>query len=91
MTIFDNFSREGMSLNSKWLQSNYPDVRIVQGDIRFNQEKLKNEVEKADVVYHLAAQVAVTTSVINPREDFEINALGTFNVLEVIRRSKNKF
>ena len=90
VTIFDNFSRQGALLNSKWLQSNYPDVRIVRGDIRFDQEKLKNEIEKADIVYHLAAQVAVTTSVIDPREDFEINALGTFNVLESIRKSKSK-
>ena len=42
------------------------------------------------MVYHLAAQVAVTTSVIDPREDFKINALGTINVLEAIRKSKKR-
>jgi len=47
-------------------------------------------IEGKDLVLHLAAQVAVTTSIINPREDFEINALGTFNVLEAIRKSKSK-
>jgi CDP-paratose 2-epimerase len=43
-----------------------------------------------DAIYHLAAQVAVTTSVMNPREDFEINALGTFNALEAARLSGNQ-
>jgi GDP-D-mannose dehydratase len=43
---------------------------------------------KPDVLLHLAAQVAVTTSVTNPREDFEINALGTFNVLEAVRQTQ---
>ena len=90
VTIFDNFSRQGTLLNLQWLQSNYPGIRIIQGDIRLDQKKLDQEVEKADVVYHLAGQVAVTTSVVNPREDFEINALGTFNVLEAVRVSKNK-
>jgi CDP-paratose 2-epimerase len=52
--------------------------------------KLKTVVSKADIVFHFAAQVAVTTSVVDPREDFEINALGTFNVLEAIRQSGNK-
>ena len=46
--------------------------------------------KKADVVFHLAAQVAVTTSMSNPREDFEINAMGTFNVLEACRLSNKK-
>ena len=90
VTIFDNFSRQGTLLNLKWLQANYPNIRVVRGDIRFDQKKLEDETKKADIIYHLAAQVAVTTSVINPREDFEINALGTFNVLEAVRKSKNK-
>lgn len=90
VTIFDNFSRRGTLLNLEWLKSNYPNITVVRGDIRFDQEKLENEVKKADVVYHLAGQVAVTTSVVNPREDFEINALGTFNVLEAVRESNNK-
>lgn len=90
VTIFDNFSRQGALSNSEWLQANYPQLKVVKGDIRFDQDKLKKEIENSDAVYHLAAQVTVTTSVINPREDFEINALGTFNVLEAIRQSKNK-
>lgn len=90
VTIFDNFSRRGTLSNLKWLQVSYPQLKVVRGDIRFDQDKLKKEIEDSDIVYHLAAQVAVTTSVINPREDFEINALGTFNVLEAIRQSKNR-
>ena len=90
VTIFDNFSRRGTLLNLKWLQSDYPNVKVVKGDIRFDQKKLEDEIQKADVVYHLAAQLAVTTSMVNPREDFEINALGTFNVVEAVRTSKNK-
>ncbi len=84
--IFDNLSRKGTRSNLRWLQSAGP-VRFVEGDIRdFGalQETFHAHPD-IDVVYHMAAQVAVTTSVTNPREDFEINALGTFNVLEAIR------
>jgi len=88
--IFDNFSRRGTVDNCNWLQERYRGLRIVRGDIRSDVSKLKDLVEKVDVVYHLAAQVAVTTSVRNPREDFEINALGTFNVLEAVRESKRR-
>ena len=47
-------------------------------------------IEESEVVYHLAAQVAVTTSVTDPAEDFEINARGTFNILEAIRKSHSR-
>jgi len=90
VVIFDNFSRKGATANAKWLKRNHPQVKIIRGDIRTDLNELQKEIEKSDVVYHLAAQVAVTTSVVNPREDFEINALGTFNVLEAIRQSRSK-
>ncbi|MFX0194690.1 MAG: GDP-mannose 4,6-dehydratase [Candidatus Hodarchaeota archaeon] len=91
ITIFDNLSRLGAINNVKWLKKCYHNrISIVKGDIRIDQRKLFEDVEKADIVFHLAAQVAVTTSVIKPREDFETNALGTFNVLEAIRCSRNK-
>jgi len=86
ITIFDNFSRKGTEENVKWLKQKYgtKKMAVVRGDIRhFNI--LKRSIPGHDVVIHLAGQVAVTTSVANPREDFEINALGTFNVLEAIR------
>jgi len=88
--VFDNFSRKGALENANWLRERYPEVNIVVGDIRLETPLLKSVAEEVDIVYHLAGQVAVTTSVENPREDFEINALGTFNVLEAIRQSKKK-
>ncbi len=91
VTVFDNFSRKGTLQNLHWLQAKHgKSLSVVQGDVRVDFNKLKATVSKADMVFHLAAQVAVTTSVVDPREDFEINALGTFNVLEAIRLSGNK-
>jgi CDP-paratose 2-epimerase len=89
--VFDNLSRRGTKSNLDWLRKSYPDkTGFIKGDIRTDSNKLSELVEQVDAVYHLAAQVAVTTSVINPREDFMINALGTFNVLEAIRKSKKR-
>jgi CDP-paratose 2-epimerase len=91
VTIFDNFSRKGTELNVTHLKKDFASgFSIVRGDIRHDTELLKKEIDTHDVVIHLAAQVAVTTSVTDPRSDFEINLLGTFNVLEAIRESKNK-
>lgn len=88
--IFDNFSRQGAEINYRYLKELYSDkVLLAKGDIRTDYELLKSSITRSDVVFHLAAQVAVTTSVVNPREDFEINALGTFNVLEALRESKS--
>lgn len=88
--VLDNFSRAGSRRNLQWLKSLEGDLRIVKADIRGNITTIAMEVNKVDFVLHLAAQVAVTKSLENPREDFEINALGTFNVLEAIRESKNR-
>lgn len=63
------------------------DVEFVKEDIR-NFDVLKKICDEVDVIIHTAAQTAVTTSLTNPRIDFEINALGTFNVLEAARLSK---
>lgn len=91
VTIFDNFSRKGTNFNLEWLKSlNNPKLKVVSGDIRTDQDKLNTQAECADAVFHLTAQVAVTTSVENPREDFEINALGTLNILEAIRLSRRR-
>lgn len=88
--IFDNFSREGSRKNVDWLKKdNFKKLRIIRGEIRYNQGEIKKVIKNVDIVFHLAAQVAVTASVINPRDDFEINALGTFNLLETIRHSGN--
>lgn len=90
VTIIDNFSRKGTLDNIRWLTEKYPQVKVVQGDIRIDTRDLLNVVGEVDIVYHLAAQVAVTTSVVDPKSDFEINALGTFNILEAVRMSDNK-
>lgn len=87
VTIFDNLSRKGAEDNLKWIESEIGGqaFRFIKGDVRdFNvvQEAVKGQ----DVIVHLAAQVAVTTSVEDPKTDFEINAGGTFNVLEAARQ-----
>jgi len=90
VTIFDNLSRRGSQKNLDWLTSTYPkNLRAVIASLS-DFEKLKTEAAAADAVLHLAAQVAVTTSVTNPRQDFEVNAWGAFNVLEAARLSPKK-
>lgn len=87
VTVLDNLSRRGNHENVTWLRQQYPKVRLLVADICTHQELLSTEAANCDVVLHLAAQVAVTTSVQNPRADFEINALGTLNVLEAARQA----
>jgi CDP-paratose 2-epimerase len=85
VTIFDNLSRRGSDKNLAWLRENHgAGLRFVQGDVR-DYPALTEALAGADRVFHMASQVAVTTSVVDPRADFEINALGTFNVLEAVR------
>lgn len=85
VVIYDNLTRKGGPANLEWLRTNHGDkLQFIQGDIR-DYETLCQSIQGADVVLHLASQVAVTTSVKDPREDFEINALGTFNVVEAVR------
>jgi CDP-paratose 2-epimerase len=86
--IYDNLSRQGTERNLEWLYTNFgsKSFQFFQEDIR-DEKKVAEAAKSAEVILHLAGQVAVTTSVINPREDFEINALGTFNVLEAARLS----
>jgi CDP-paratose 2-epimerase len=89
VTVLDNFSRRGTQNNVDWLTNQHPRVRVVRADIRTDLDVLAAEMARCDVALHLAAQVAVTTSVADPRSDFEINALGSFNVLEAARRAPN--
>ena len=91
VTIFDNFSRRGTAYNLEKLHEDVPEgLQVVRGDVRTDTKALKELAEDVDVILHLAAQVAVTTSVIDPRNDFECNALGTLNVLEAVRQSERK-
>ncbi len=89
--IVDNLSRPNVDLNLEWLK-NFGNYKFYKADVR-NYDDLKSVFEKEgpfDLILHLAAQVAVTTSVVDPREDMEINVIGTFNVLEATRHfSKN--
>lgn len=84
VTIFDNFKRFGTIDNLNWIKTRFPQVKVIKGDIR-NESQVRKAVEKQDIIFHLAAQVAVTSSVIKPKEDFDINAYGTFNLLEAVR------
>jgi len=86
--IFDNFSRSGVEHNVKWLQSLSAGKRleIVEGDVR-DAIAVRRATSDATEIYHLAAQVAVTTSVQDPATDFEVNARGTFHVLDAARMS----
>ena len=88
VVVFDNLSRKGCQANLEWLHA-HGQFGFVEGDVRDGQHLVGvfSSSSAFDVVIHLAAQVAVTTSVSNPREDFDINALGTFNLLEAVRLS----
>jgi CDP-paratose 2-epimerase len=88
VSIYDNFSRAGAPRNLDWLKQEFGEnaFEVITGDVR-DADKIATSARGADVIVHLAGQVAVTTSVINPRDDFESNALGTFNVLEAARTS----
>lgn len=88
VTIFDNLSRYGVGANLQWLKTldRGSWLTFINGDVR-DANAVWSAAREADVIYHLAAQTAVTTSVENPRTDFEINAIGTFNLLEAARRS----
>ena len=89
VTIYDNLSRAGASKNMAWLRETFGENggRLIVGDVA-DAAHLAEAAKDADVIVHLAGQVAVTTSVTNPREDFEANALGTFNALEAARASE---
>jgi CDP-paratose 2-epimerase len=87
--IYDNLSRSGARRNVAWLEESFgrDAFKLVVGDLR-DANLLTESVKDADIIVHLAGQVAVTTSVTNPRDDFEANALGTFNALEAARLSE---
>jgi CDP-paratose 2-epimerase len=91
VTIYDNLSRAGAPRNLAWLREKFGETafQMTVGDVR-DAALLTTSSRTADVIVHLASQVAVTTSVTHPREDFEINALGTFNVLEAARLNERK-
>ncbi len=86
--IYDSLARPGVELNLDWLRKRHPRrIAVVIADVR-NTADVRDAVCDAAGVFHLAAQVAVTTSLQDPREDFEVNLLGTLNVLEALRHSR---
>lgn len=86
--IFDNLSRTGVERNLQWLRETHGDlVEVVIADIR-DAAAVRAVVRQVGQIFHFAAQVAVTTSLIDPIHDFEINARGTLNVLEAMREQK---
>ncbi len=87
VTLFDNLYREGSEQNLTWMRSRHHDsFRFVRGDVR-DAEAVREAVkdDRPDAIAHLAGQVAMTTSLADPRFDFEVNAGGTLNVLEAVR------
>lgn len=85
LVVFDSMYRSGSYQNLEWLQEQGK-FDFIHGDIRNT-----NDVEKVissykpDVIYHLAGQVAMTTSIADPRRDFEVNVCGSFNLLNAVR------
>jgi CDP-paratose 2-epimerase len=83
--LFDNLGRPGVEQNLRWLHDTHGKlVDIMIADVR-DASAIREAVEQSSEVFHFAAQVAVTTSLTDPVEDFEINARGTLNLLEAIR------
>lgn len=88
--ILDNLSRSGVTRNLEWLQKKANGrLEVIQGDVR-DAEAVSKAVSGVSEIFHFAAQVAVTSSVLDPATDFQVNAVGTFNVLEAARHSVHK-
>ena len=90
--IYDNLSRNGVPYNLEALRKLVKDparLKVTVGDIR-DAAAVEKAVAGASEIYHFAAQVAVTTSVMDPRLDFDVNLRGTFNILEAIRKAGHK-
>lgn len=87
--VLDNLCRPGVEQNLKWLQQTHGDrLQIMIEDVR-DPYLLRQAVQGAEQVFHLAAQVAVTTSLTQPLYDFEVNIRGTLNLLEALRELEN--
>src|SRR2546428_7483202 len=90
VTVLDNLSRAGTHRNLAWLRENHAaNVEFVEHDLR-HYTGLDAHVKGQDAVLHLAGQVAVTTSLVDPSTDFDVNARGTLNLLEATRLNSPK-
>ena len=84
--VFDALARPGVEANLDWLRRRHPGrIRALIADVR-DQDAVDDAVAGVDAVFHMAAQVAVTTSLADPVLDFDVNLRGTLNVLEALRR-----
>jgi len=86
VVLFDNLVRAAAPYNLRWLQGLSPDLSFFQGDVTRDEDLRAVLKEPFDAVFHLAGQVAVTTSILDPVSDYDSNALGTFRLLEAVRR-----
>ena len=85
--IYDALRRPGVERNLRWLQARHPSrISAVTADLR-DEQALADAARDAKAVFHLAAQVAVTTSMLDPIDDFEVNIRGTLALLEAVRRT----
>lgn len=86
LIILDNLYRHGSSDNLRWLQS-LGQFKYYPFDIR-NTNDVETAIRETmpNYIFHLAGQVAMTTSIANPRMDFEVNTIGTFNLLDSVRK-----
>ncbi|HEY3911113.1 MAG TPA: NAD-dependent epimerase/dehydratase family protein [Stellaceae bacterium] len=83
--VYDSLARPGTERNLGWLRARHRDrLQFVEADIR-EPEALRRALADVGMVFHFAAQVAVTTSLVDPRADFAVNAIGTLNLLEALR------
>jgi CDP-paratose 2-epimerase len=88
--LFDALSRPGVERNLAWLQQRHGRrISFTHGDIR-DEESVAAAAREAEAVFHMAAQVAVTTSLVDPREDFDINVRGTLHLLDALRLSERR-
>lgn len=85
LVVFDSLYRSGSRENLSWLRGQ-GELKFEHGDIR-NQNDITRVVQsfRPEAIFHLAGQVAMTTSIANPRMDFEVNVIGTHNLLEAVR------
>lgn len=92
VTIIDNFSKPGSETNVAWLkrQPNQARLSVRKLNLWSPSPTLNRLVAQSEIIYHLAAQTAVTTSIENPRDDFRSNVLGTFNLLETVRQHQSQ-
>jgi CDP-paratose 2-epimerase len=83
--IYDALTRPGVETNLAWLKERHGGlVSSITADVR-DEDEVARAAREAKVVFHMAAQVAVTTSLVDPREDFETNLRGTLNLLDALR------